>query len=75
MYVRKKTKAVLREGNKGERCGGMKKRQKGRERMKARSKSRWRIQGRQSDVSERQDRGDRRMKMRIKWKLPHVVGN
>ena len=75
MYVRRKTRTVSREGSKGERCGGTKKRQKGRGRMKARSKSRWRIQGRQSGVSERQDRGDRWMKMRIKWNLPHVVGD
>ena len=73
MYVGKKTKAVSGEVSKGERCGGMKRRQKGRGGMKARSKSRWRIQGGQSGVSDRQDRGERWMKMRIKWKLPHVV--
>jgi len=44
----------------------MKKLQNGRGRMKTRSKSRWRIKGGQSDVSEMQDRGDRLMKMRIK---------
>jgi len=39
LYVRKKTKAVSREGSKGESCGGLKKCQKGRVRMKARSKT------------------------------------
>ena len=53
----------------------MKKGQKGRVRMKARNKSRRRTQCGQSGVGERQDRGDRQMKKRIKWELPHVVGN